>query len=153
MRRTLRIVALGSAFLAPAALTDVTINGSINMGIEYLNVGSESDVFANRRAAAGLGMQWNLASGYVGASWMQAMDASCNFATPLGLGCEDTGAYSIGLGYYHTMSKQTQLYVVGSWLDNQDQGNYGTAGISNSALYNNVGATIWSVGVGIVHSF
>ncbi len=106
-----------------------------------------------KRNAYQLGMKWNLATGYVGASWMQALNASCSFAVPLGLGCEDTGAYNINLGYYHTMSKQTQLYVVGSWLDNKDQGNYGTAGIDNSALYKNVGATIWSVGVGIVTSF
>ena len=51
------------------------------------------------------------------------------------------------------MSKTTQLFVIGSWLDNQDQGNYGTAGITNSALFNNVGATIWSAGVGIKHTF
>jgi len=51
------------------------------------------------------------------------------------------------------MSKQTQLYVVGSWLDNQDQANYGTAGISNSATFKNVGATYYGLGVGIKHSF
>jgi predicted porin len=106
-----------------------------------------------KRNAYQIGMKWNMASGYLGASWMQALDGSCEFVTSLGLGCEDTGAYSIGVGYYHTMSKQTQLYIVGSWLDNQDQGNYGTAGISNSATFRNVGATIWGAGVGIKHSF
>ena len=40
------------------------------------------------------------------------------------------------------MSKQTQLYVVGSWLDNKDSANYGTAGIGNSATFQNVGATV-----------
>ena len=100
-------------------------------------------------------MKWNLASGYVGASWMQALKANCSFVGtgPSNFGCDDTGAYSIGLGYYHTMSKQTQLYVVGSWLDNQDQANYGTAGISNSARFKNVGATYYGLGVGIKHSF
>jgi predicted porin len=108
-----------------------------------------------KRNAYQIGVKWNLASGYVGASWMQALDASCTFvgAGPANFGCEDTGAYSIGVGYYHTMSKQTQLYVVGSWLDNQDQGNYGTAGIGNSASFKNVGATYWGAGVGIKHSF
>ena len=54
---------------------------------------------------------------------------------------------SIGVGYYHTMSKQTQVYVVGSWLDNQDQGNYGTAGISNTAVASRTSArptTVWA---------
>lgn len=108
-----------------------------------------------KRNAYQIGMKWNMASGYLGASWMQALDASCSFvgAGPANFGCDDTGAYSIGVGYYHTMSKQTQLYVVGSWLDNQDQGNYGTAGIGNSAKFQNVGATIWGLGVGIKHSF
>ena len=106
-----------------------------------------------KRNAYQIGLKWNLASGYVGASWMQAMGGSCTFVTAAGFGCDDTGAYSIGLGYYHTMSKQTQVYVVGSWLDNQDAANYGTAGIGNSATFKNVGATIWGVGVGIKHSF
>jgi len=106
-----------------------------------------------KRNAYQIGMKWNLASGYVGASWMQAMGASCTFVVSQGIGCDDTGAYSIGLGYYHTMSKQTQIYVVGSWLSNQDEANYGTAGIGNSASFRNVGATIYGLGVGIKHSF
>jgi hypothetical protein len=106
-----------------------------------------------KRNAYQIGMKWDVATGYVGASWMQALDGSCSFVTPAELGCEDTGAYSIAVGYYHVMSKTTQLFVIGSWLDNQDQGNYGTAGIVNSALFNNVGATIWSAGVGIKHTF
>jgi predicted porin len=66
---------------------------------------------------------------------------------------DDTGAYMLGLGYYHTMSKQTQVYVVGSYIDNKDFANYGTAGISNSAQFKNPGAAVWGLGVGIKHSF
>ena len=52
------------------------------------------------------------------------------------------------------MSKQTQVYVVGTWIDNQDLGNYGTAGISQRLRsFNNVGATYWGAGVGIKHTF
>src|SRR5262249_42397734 len=54
-----------------------------------------------KRNAYQIGMKWNLASGYVGASWMQALNASCTFVSANNFGCEDTGAYSIGLGYYH----------------------------------------------------
>jgi predicted porin len=121
--------------------------------LKYSNDGVTAGFQEYKRNAYQIGMKWNLASGYVGASWMQALGASCTFVTPVGFGCDDTGAYSIGVGYYHTMSKQTQLYVVGSWLDNQDAANYGTAGISNSATFRNVGATIWGLGVGIKHSF
>jgi predicted porin len=121
--------------------------------LKYSNDGVTAGFQEWKRNAYQLGLKWNLASGYVGASWMQAMSASCTTVTAVGFGCGDTGAYSIGLGYYHTMSKQTQLYVVGSWLNNQDAANYGTAGISNSATFKNVGATLYGVGVGIKHSF
>jgi predicted porin len=43
MKKTLMALAVGSAFAAPAAFADVTISGSINMGVEYLNVGKASD--------------------------------------------------------------------------------------------------------------
>ena len=59
----------------------------------------------------------------------------------------------IGVGYYHTMSKQTQLWVMGSWLDNKDLANYRTAGISNADTGTNIGATYAGIGVGIKHSF
>jgi predicted porin len=57
----------------------------------------------------------------------------------------------IGVGYYHTMSKQTQAYIVGSWIDNGDAQNYNLAGASvvNSGL----GADHLAVTVGLKHSF
>jgi len=106
-----------------------------------------------KRNAYQIGMKWNLASGYVGASWMQAMGASCTFVSPVGFGCDDTGAYSLNAGYYHTMSKQTQVYLVGTWISNQDAANYGPAGAGNSASFKNVGATVYGLSVGIKHSF
>src|ERR1700754_1498364 len=50
MKKTLMALAVGSAFVAPAAFADVTISGSINMGVEYLNVGKESNRFATQAA-------------------------------------------------------------------------------------------------------
>jgi hypothetical protein len=41
---------------------------------------------------------------------------------------------------------------VGAYLDNDDNANYGTAGISNSAMFN-IGTKIWGLGVGLKHSF
>jgi predicted porin len=105
-----------------------------------------------KRNAYQLGLKWNLASGYVGASWMQALSAKCS-SVSAACDASDTGAININLGYYHTMSKQTQLYAVGSWLDNKAQGNYGVAGYGGSAAFQNVGATIWGLSVGIKHSF
>lgn len=118
-------------------------------GLKYNLQGVTAGISEWKRSAYQLGLKWNLASGYVGASWMQALNGKCDN----GCSGDETGAYAIGLGYYHTMSKQTQVYVVGSWLDNKSNANYGTAGISNSATFQNVGATYWGVGIGIKHSF
>jgi predicted porin len=104
------------------------------------------------RDAFSLGVKWNLASGYVGAQYIQGLEADCD---TLGGGCNanDTGSQMIGVGYYHTMSKQTQVYVVGSWLGNDDLANYKTAGIGNAASGVNIGADYFGLGVGIKHSF
>jgi predicted porin len=106
-----------------------------------------------KRSAFGVGLKWNLASGYVGAQYIQAMKGK---ATPAGgseVDANDTGARQIGLGYYHNMSKQTQVYILTGWLDNDDLANYCTAGIGNAASCVNVGATYWGLGVGIKHTF
>jgi len=105
-----------------------------------------------KRNAWYIGMKWNLASGYLGAQFIQALNAKVALGGA-DTGSTDTGAYMIGLGYYHTMSKQTQLYVVGSWLDNKDFGTYGTAGISNASNLRTPGASVWGLGVGVKHSF
>jgi predicted porin len=121
-------------------------------GLKYNLSGVTSGLNEWKRNAYQLGMKWNLPSGYVGASWMQALSGKCQSNTS---GCDaaDTGAININVGYYHTMSKQTQLYTVFSWLDNKTNANYGTAGISNSASFQNVGASYWGLNVGIKHSF
>lgn len=105
------------------------------------------------RDAYGFGVKWNLASGYLGAQFVQALDADCevedgdcdDFA-------DDTAAYMIGVGYYHNLSKQTQAYIVGSYIDNAENAFYNTAGISNGSQ-SNVGAEKFGVGVGLKHSF
>jgi predicted porin len=105
-----------------------------------------------KRSAYAVGLKWNLASGYVGAQYIQALSGDC---TSVGVACNDsdTGAHMIGVGYYHNMSKQTQGYIVGSWVDNEKNANYGTAGIGNSASFQNIGATYWGIGVGLKHTF
>jgi predicted porin len=105
-----------------------------------------------KRGAWYIGMKWNLASGYVGAQFIQALKGKLETGAGNFNG-EGTGAYMVGLGYYHNMSKQTQLYAVGSWVDNKSLATYGTAGISNSSNLNTAGATVWGAGVGIRHAF
>ncbi len=106
-----------------------------------------------KRNAYQIGMKWNLASGYVGASWMQALERQLHVRDPRRHRLRRHRCDAIGLGYYHTMSKQTQLYIMGSWIDNEETANYGPAGIGNSATFRNVGATVYGLGVGIKHSF
>lgn len=106
------------------------------------------------RDAFSVGLKWNLASGYLGAQYIMAMEADCGLAG--GANCataDDTGATQISVGYYHNMSKQTQAYIVGAWLDNDDNARYGTSGISNSAMFQGGGQTIYGIGVGLKHSF
>jgi predicted porin len=112
------------------------------------------------RDAWGVGMKWNLASGYVGAQFIQALEADCDGLTAA-CNANDTGAQMFGVGYYHTMSKQTQLYTVFSWLGNDDLAAYKTAGIGNAAsagigatgATGNIGGDYTGFNVGIKHSF
>lgn len=99
------------------------------------------------RDAFYVGVKWNLATGYLGAQYILATEADCK-----GGNCDDTGAQMIGLGYYHTLSKQTQAYVVGSWVDNDDAGTYGTAGIGNYNM-GSPGTRVFGLGIGLKHTF
>jgi predicted porin len=134
-------------------LGDIFIFANYEM-LEYeLDGVAAGDLRQWERDAFSIGMKWNLASGYIGAQYIQALEADCSTAG--GGACDaadDTGAMQISVGYYHNLSKQTQAYVVGAYLDNDDNANYGTAGISNSAMFN-IGTKIWGLGVGLKHSF
>ena len=63
----------------------------------------------------------------------------------------------VGVGYYHTLSKQTQAYVMGSYTNNDDLQFYSVAGAGSQSggvnLPGNLGSTIWGVTVGLKHSF
>jgi predicted porin len=54
-------------------------------------------------------------------------------------------------GYYHTLSKQTQAYIMGSYTSNDDLQFYSTAG--GAGVPTNLGASVWGVTVGLKHSF
>jgi predicted porin len=138
-------------------LGDIFIFANYEM-LEYEMDGVAPGLGANsinswERDAFSIGVKWNLASGYLGAQYIQALEADCGVSGGGGCGfADDTGATQISVGYYHNLSKQTQAYVVGAWLDNDDNANYGTAGISNGAMFR-VGTTVYGVGVGLKHSF
>lgn len=104
------------------------------------------------RDAFYIGVKWNLATGYLGAQYIVALEADCKGVGPSYTGCDDTGGQMIGIGYYHTLSKQTQAYVVGTWVDNDDNGTYGTAGIGNYNMFS-PGTRVFGLGVGLKHTF
>jgi predicted porin len=104
-----------------------------------------------KRNAYSIGAKWNIPTGYVGAQWMQALGASCDTVNGSNCDAGNTGAVSIGLGYYHTLSKQTQAYIMGQWINNQNLNMYTVAG--GTGVPTNLGATIYAVTVGLKHSF
>ena len=110
-----------------------------------------------KRNAYEIGVKWNIATGYVGAEWNQALGASCELANGGGCNADQTGAKMISAGYYHTLSKQTQAYVMASYTNNDDLNFFGVAGAGSQSggvnMPTNLGSTIWGVTVGLKHSF
>jgi predicted porin len=143
-------IQFGGAF----TLGDILIFANYEM-LEYeLDGVAVGNLDSYERDAFSIGVKWNLASGYLGAQYIQALEGDCSLAGGGNCGAaDDTDAMQISVGYYHNLSKQTQAYIVGAWLDNNDNARYGTAGISNQAMFRNAGATIYGLGVGLKHSF
>jgi len=113
-------------------------------------IGGAAGQFEYKRNAFGFGGKWNLATGYVGGQFIKANSGDCSIP---GTGCSatDTGGYMLGLGYYHTMSKQTQAYVMGTWNHNDSLQYYTTAGGVGAPL--SYGSNLWGFTVGLKHSF
>jgi predicted porin len=133
-------------------LGDIFIFANYEM-LEWENDGGTPglDFSSYERDAVSIGVKWNLASGYVGAQYIQALEGE---ACVVGAGCadaDDTDGKMIGVGYYHTMSKQTQAYIMGSWIDNGDGQNFNLAGAS--VVNSGPGADHLAVTVGLKHSF
>jgi len=113
-----------------------------------------------KRKAWSVGAKWNIATGYVGGQYIQAQNASCEMADGSGCNADQTGAKMVGVGYYHTLSKQTQAYIMGSYTNNDDLQFYSVAGggsFSGGAGFGpaqtTLGSNIYGVTVGLKHSF
>ncbi len=106
-----------------------------------------------KRTAYVLHAKYNLPSGYIGANIGIAQDGTYQGvgATPSG-DAADSGATYFGLGYFHNLSKQTQLQVIGSIVQNKDNAAYALAG-SSTANYRTPGADHTAIYFGIKHSF
>ena len=132
-------------------LGDVFIFGQFE-GLKYKadGLGVATDIIEYKRNAWGLGLKWNIPTGYVGAQFIKAMNGSCQ---SVGGGCDasKTGGEMVGVGYYHTLSKQTQAYIMGTWVGNDDLNQYNLAG--GVGAVNRLGASIFGVTIGLKHSF
>lgn len=142
-----------TAWQVGAAYTfgDVTVFGKfehLKYKLDGVDIG---DVESWKRNAFALGLKWILPTGYVGAQYIQALEADCD-ARGASCDADDTGARQISAIYMHTLSKQTGAYVTINWLDNDDNGTYGVAGVGVANNYA-PGTTIWAIGVGLKHSF
>jgi predicted porin len=92
------------------------------------------------------GVKWTLPGGYFGAEVGMAGELD----TPLGA-VPNSEAMMIGLGYFHNLSKQSQLYVVGTQISNDDNTNYGIgAGTGSTGGF---GSDHLAVTVGMKHTF
>jgi predicted porin len=90
------------------------------------------------------GLKWTLPSGYFGAEVGMAGE----LGTPTG-DQPNSEAMMIGVGYFHNLSKQSQLYFVGTMIDNDDNANYGIgAGTGSTSSGDQMGLT-----VGMKHTF
>jgi predicted porin len=92
------------------------------------------------------GLKWTLPSGYFGAEVGMAGE----MGTPTG-DQADSEAMMIGLGYFHNMSKQSQLYVVGTQIDNDTNTNYGIGAGTGST--GGLGSDHMAVTIGMKHTF
>lgn len=117
-----------------------------------------TDVTEYKRNAWSIGLKWNVATGYFGAQFIDALSAKCeNIAG--NCNADHTGGKMVGLGYYHTLSKQTQAYVMGSYIKNDELQSYamagGVSGLSPVSAGNatNLGAHVYGITVGLKHSF
>jgi len=98
-----------------------------------------------KRNAYWLGVKYNLPSGYVGAELGIAQEGKTNVAD-----VSNTGAKMFGIGYFHNLSKQSQLQFIYGRTDNDDAATYGQAGAPNFGL---AGSDHQVFHAGIKHTF
>lgn len=105
------------------------------------------DVNQYERDAWWVAAKYNLPGGYVGAEYGKALEASCE---RVGTSCDarGTGAQLFSGGYFHNLSKQSQLMFILSIMRNDEFGTYVNIG-SNTGIGQD-GETLY---VGLKHTF
>lgn len=126
---------------------DLTV-GAIVEQLKYKAPGSAS-ITEYKRTAWGLHAKYNLPSGYIGANFGIAQDGKIK-GTATG-DADKSGATYFGLGYFHNLSKQTQIQIIGSVVQNEDNAWYVLAGANTPNVA--PGADHRGIYLGIKHSF
>ncbi|HEX4985455.1 MAG TPA: porin [Burkholderiales bacterium] len=114
--------------------------GTVSLGG---NIG-QTGVDDYKRDAYWIGAKYDLPSGYLGAEFGIAEDGKTNVGK-----ANDTGAKMFAIGYYHNLSKQSQLQFVYARTDNDDNANYIQFDAPSGAL----GSTNQAFEVNIKHTF
>lgn len=112
--------------------------------LSYETDGSTSAVTEYERDAVWLGVKYNLPSGYIGAEYGIASEGETNVGE-----VTDSGGKLFGIGYFHNLSKQSQLQFIYGRTDNDAAGTYTQAGATSGAA----GADHQVLHVGIKHTF
>lgn len=102
-----------------------------------------------KRNAYMLGAKLVVPTGYVAAQLGLAQDAKAKTTGAETFNGDKTGATMFALGYYHNLSKQTQVQAVISAIRNKDNANYLVIGGTNGTR----GADHTAVYLGLKHSF
>ena len=112
--------------------------------LTYKTSGASSAVNEYKRDAYWFGLKYNMPSGYVGFELGKANEGKTNVAT-----VANTDATMYGIGYFHNLSKQSQLQFI-----------YGNTNNDSKATYTQAAAPLTTAGsdhqvlhVGIKHTF
>ncbi len=136
--------------------TGIQIGAGYTIGDLGLHVRYEQLKYKEDGVAAGIAEEWkrnaywfaakyNLPSGYIGGEIGIAQDGKTNVQKE-----NDTGAKMFSIGYFHNLSKQSQLQFIYGRMDNDDRGTYAMTGQTGPA---NPGSTGQVVHVGLKHTF
>ena len=144
------LTALGAPVGTSSKDTGIQVGGGWTIGdlglhLRYERLKYETNPDEYKRDAFWFAVKYNLPSGYVGAEIGIARDGKLNGST-----ADDTGARMIGVGYFHNLSKQSQLQFIVGRMDNKDNATYGFAGTPNGAA---PGSDHTLFNVGLKHTF
>jgi predicted porin len=122
--------------------------GDLGLHLRYERLKYEQGAVELKRNAYWLGVKFALPSGYIGAELGIAQDADIS-GVP-GASSNDTGAKMFGIGYFHNLSKQSQLQFIYGRTDNEDSASYAQAGTPNGGV---PGSDHQVFHVGLKHTF